>query len=173
MPHFTVVPVEDQSRAGYDALEGLSWVDYSQPGADGAPRASCQRDPYDSVSSDGEWRGSGWAGWVDTLPNAPGTPLGARWRRRRLERRLASSGNGARSGLPGTKLAIPAWETRRQEVSEHTQSFRSAPAAKEGGEALGGVQDAGGFPASVLDGAFLETPNFMQYLFNSYPAISL
>ncbi|XP_026527859.1 solute carrier family 12 member 4 [Notechis scutatus] len=53
MPHFTVVPVEDQSRAGYDALEGLSLVDYSQPGAEGAPRASCQRDPYDSVSSDG------------------------------------------------------------------------------------------------------------------------
>uniref|UniRef100_A0A8C5S6W2 Uncharacterized protein n=1 Tax=Laticauda laticaudata TaxID=8630 RepID=A0A8C5S6W2_LATLA len=67
MPHFTVVPVEDQSRAGYDALEGLSWVDYSQPGPDGAPRASCQRDPYDSVSSDGEWRrGSGWAGRGDT-----------------------------------------------------------------------------------------------------------
>ncbi|KAL7978814.1 hypothetical protein Chor_013303 [Crotalus horridus] len=49
MPHFTVVPVEDKARAGYDDLEGLSWVDYSQPGEDGAPR---QRDPYDSVSSD-------------------------------------------------------------------------------------------------------------------------
>lgn len=75
MPHFTVVPVEDKARAGYDDLEGLSWVDYSQPGEDGAPR---QRDPYDSVSSDGEWRGSGGAGW---FPSAPGAALSAgAWR---------------------------------------------------------------------------------------------
>ncbi|KAJ7312012.1 hypothetical protein JRQ81_006341 [Phrynocephalus forsythii] len=55
MPHFTVVPVEDRHRPDYDHLEGLSWVDYSQPGgaSDGAYRASRQPDPYDTVSSDG------------------------------------------------------------------------------------------------------------------------
>uniref|UniRef100_A0ACB8EA86 Uncharacterized protein n=1 Tax=Sphaerodactylus townsendi TaxID=933632 RepID=A0ACB8EA86_9SAUR len=56
MPHFTVVPVEQQQEppSGYDALEGLSWVDYSsQPG--GAPRRGSQlrqRDADDTVSSD-------------------------------------------------------------------------------------------------------------------------
>ncbi|XP_078526896.1 solute carrier family 12 member 4 [Lissotriton helveticus] len=45
MPHFTVVPVED-NQAEYDSLEGLSWVDYRDKGQG-------SRDPYDTVSSDG------------------------------------------------------------------------------------------------------------------------
>nr|XP_033797832.1 solute carrier family 12 member 4 [Geotrypetes seraphini] len=46
MPHFTVVPVEDKQKVDYDNLEGLSWVDYREPG-------HSSRDPYDTVSSDG------------------------------------------------------------------------------------------------------------------------
>ncbi|XP_056267973.1 solute carrier family 12 member 4 isoform X2 [Pseudoliparis swirei] len=42
MPHFTVVPVEDQAQARYDSLEGINWVDYrDRPGG------------QDTVSSDG------------------------------------------------------------------------------------------------------------------------
>lgn len=48
MPHFTVVRVEDKHRTDYDNLEGLSWVDYSEPGG------AAQPDAYDTVSSDGE-----------------------------------------------------------------------------------------------------------------------
>uniref|UniRef100_A0A8C0IV34 Uncharacterized protein n=1 Tax=Chelonoidis abingdonii TaxID=106734 RepID=A0A8C0IV34_CHEAB len=40
MPHFTVVPVADKQRGDYDSLEGLSWVDYSEPGGAEAPDAS-------------------------------------------------------------------------------------------------------------------------------------
>ncbi|KAI1890127.1 hypothetical protein AGOR_G00170430 [Albula goreensis] len=32
MPHFTVVPVEDNTQSHYDSLEGLNWVDYRDKG---------------------------------------------------------------------------------------------------------------------------------------------
>ncbi|KAG9352567.1 hypothetical protein JZ751_020981, partial [Albula glossodonta] len=32
MPHFTVVPVEDNTQSRYDSLEGLNWVDYRDKG---------------------------------------------------------------------------------------------------------------------------------------------
>uniref|UniRef100_A0A670Y914 Uncharacterized protein n=1 Tax=Pseudonaja textilis TaxID=8673 RepID=A0A670Y914_PSETE len=70
MPHFTVVPVEDQSRAGYDALEGLSLVDYSQPGADGAPRHFCPPPPPKGLDYSSHPLGD--AGWVDS-PNSWGS----------------------------------------------------------------------------------------------------
>uniref|UniRef100_A0A4W3JPK5 Solute carrier family 12 member 4 n=1 Tax=Callorhinchus milii TaxID=7868 RepID=A0A4W3JPK5_CALMI len=44
MPHFTVVPVEDQ-KSDYDSLEGITWVDYREPGQSSA-------DPDDTVSFD-------------------------------------------------------------------------------------------------------------------------
>ncbi|ETE64837.1 hypothetical protein L345_09397, partial [Ophiophagus hannah] len=137
---------------------GLSWVDYSQPGEDGAPRASCQRDPYDSVSSDGEWRrGSGWAGWVDTLPNAPGTPLGARplgarWRGRLLGRRGCAWREAlgqrwkrlqSRLGTPGDKRSL---NIRRvlevaqlqRKAGRRLVEFRMRGAKKRNGEWIAG-----------------------------------
>uniref|UniRef100_A0A8C6VVJ3 Solute carrier family 12 member 4 n=1 Tax=Nothobranchius furzeri TaxID=105023 RepID=A0A8C6VVJ3_NOTFU len=46
MPHFTVVPVKDQTQASYDSLEGINWVDYRDTGQDSF-------DQQDTVSSDG------------------------------------------------------------------------------------------------------------------------
>ncbi|XP_030650011.1 solute carrier family 12 member 4 isoform X3 [Chanos chanos] len=46
MPHFTVVPVEDNSQSKYDSLEGINWVDYRDTGQ-GYPGHG------DTVSSDG------------------------------------------------------------------------------------------------------------------------
>ncbi|KAM4720919.1 solute carrier family 12 member 4 isoform 1-T1 [Rhinophrynus dorsalis] len=46
MPHFTVVPVEENRRLEYDHLEGLNLVDYRDTG-------QISSDPYDSISSDG------------------------------------------------------------------------------------------------------------------------
>ncbi|KAK1161867.1 solute carrier family 12 member 4-like isoform X1 [Acipenser oxyrinchus oxyrinchus] len=46
MPHFTVVPVEDNHTSNYDSLEGINWVDYSDTGQG-------SRDHNDTVSSDG------------------------------------------------------------------------------------------------------------------------
>uniref|UniRef100_A0A8C6PEG6 Uncharacterized protein n=1 Tax=Nothobranchius furzeri TaxID=105023 RepID=A0A8C6PEG6_NOTFU len=37
MPHFTVVPVKDQTQASYDSLEGINWVDYRDTGQDTCP----------------------------------------------------------------------------------------------------------------------------------------
>lgn len=34
MPHFTVVPVNDQAQSNYDSLEGINWVDYRDTGQD-------------------------------------------------------------------------------------------------------------------------------------------
>ncbi|KAM9494881.1 solute carrier family 12 member 4 [Clarias gariepinus] len=47
MPHFTVVPVDDNSHSHYDSLEGLNCVDYRDTGQDGYPGHG------DTVSSDG------------------------------------------------------------------------------------------------------------------------
>ncbi|KAJ8252538.1 hypothetical protein COCON_G00218500 [Conger conger] len=44
MPHFTVVPVEDNSQSNYDSLEGINWVDYRDTG----------QGYTDTVSSDGQ-----------------------------------------------------------------------------------------------------------------------
>ncbi|XP_041125321.1 solute carrier family 12 member 4-like isoform X3 [Polyodon spathula] len=46
MPHFTVVPVEDNRTSNYDSLEGINWVDYRDAGPG-------SRDHNDTVSSDG------------------------------------------------------------------------------------------------------------------------
>ncbi|XP_034784237.2 solute carrier family 12 member 4-like isoform X2 [Acipenser ruthenus] len=46
MPHFTVVPVEDNHTSNYDSLEGINWVDYRDTGQG-------SRDHNDTVSSDG------------------------------------------------------------------------------------------------------------------------
>ncbi|XP_006641467.1 solute carrier family 12 member 4 isoform X1 [Lepisosteus oculatus] len=46
MPHFTVVPVEDNSQSNYDSLEGINWVDYRDTG-------QAYPDNNDTVSSDG------------------------------------------------------------------------------------------------------------------------
>ncbi|XP_058849900.1 solute carrier family 12 member 4 isoform X1 [Acipenser ruthenus] len=46
MPHFTVVPVEDNHISNYDSLEGINWVDYRDTGQG-------LRDHNDTVSSDG------------------------------------------------------------------------------------------------------------------------
>ncbi|XP_028811672.1 solute carrier family 12 member 4 isoform X2 [Denticeps clupeoides] len=46
MPHFTVVPVEDNGQSNYDSLEGINWVDYRDTGQ-GYPGHG------DTVSSDG------------------------------------------------------------------------------------------------------------------------
>lgn len=46
MPHFTVVPVQDNSPS-YDSLEGINWVDYRDTGQGGYPEHG------DTVSSDG------------------------------------------------------------------------------------------------------------------------
>ncbi|KAK1802521.1 hypothetical protein P4O66_021804, partial [Electrophorus voltai] len=46
MPHFTVVPVEDNSQSHYDSLEGINWVDYRDTGQRGYPGHG------DTVSSD-------------------------------------------------------------------------------------------------------------------------
>lgn len=43
MPHFTVVPVQDNSTSNYDSLEGINWVDYRDTGQG------------DTVSSDGKF----------------------------------------------------------------------------------------------------------------------
>lgn len=118
MPHFTVVPVEDKARAGYDDLEGLSWVDYSQPGEEGAPR---QRDPYDSVSSDGEWRGSGGeaAGLASQRPGR--CALGGR-----LERR-ASAWRGALAN---------AWKRCPRGGGARGALKRRSPAGQQGARGL-------------------------------------
>uniref|UniRef100_A0A8C1MH82 Solute carrier family 12 member 4 n=1 Tax=Cyprinus carpio TaxID=7962 RepID=A0A8C1MH82_CYPCA len=47
MPHFTVVPVQDNSPSNYDSLEGINWVDYRDTGQGGYPGHG------DTVSSDG------------------------------------------------------------------------------------------------------------------------
>nr|UQS87553.1 solute carrier family 12 member 4 [Rhamdia quelen] len=47
MPHFTVVPVDDNSHSNYDSLEGINCVDYRDTGQDGYPGHG------DTVSSDG------------------------------------------------------------------------------------------------------------------------
>ncbi|KAL7833645.1 hypothetical protein AOLI_G00286050 [Acnodon oligacanthus] len=47
MPHFTVVPVEDNPPSNYDSLEGINWVDYRDTGQGGYPGHG------DTVSSDG------------------------------------------------------------------------------------------------------------------------
>ncbi|XP_016103844.1 solute carrier family 12 member 4-like isoform X2 [Sinocyclocheilus grahami] len=47
MPHFTVVPVQDNSPSNYDSLEGVNWVDYRDTGQGGYPGHG------DTVSSDG------------------------------------------------------------------------------------------------------------------------
>ncbi|KAK2819867.1 hypothetical protein Q7C36_021513 [Tachysurus vachellii] len=47
MPHFTVVPVDNNSHSNYDSLEGINCVDYRDTGQDGYP------DHGDTVSSDG------------------------------------------------------------------------------------------------------------------------
>ncbi|XP_076849390.1 solute carrier family 12 member 4 [Brachyhypopomus gauderio] len=47
MPHFTVVPVEDNSQSNYDSLEGLNWVDYRDTGQGEYSELG------DTVSSDG------------------------------------------------------------------------------------------------------------------------
>lgn len=52
MPHFTVVPVDDNSHSNYDSLEGLNCVDYRDTGQDGYPGHG------DTVSSDGEFQTS-------------------------------------------------------------------------------------------------------------------
>ncbi|XP_026149420.1 solute carrier family 12 member 4 [Mastacembelus armatus] len=46
MPHFTVVPVQDQAQSSYDSLEGINWVDYRDTGQG-------YHDHQDTVSSDG------------------------------------------------------------------------------------------------------------------------
>ncbi|MBN3272448.1 S12A4 protein, partial [Polyodon spathula] len=46
MPHYTVVPVEDNHTSNYDSLEGINWVDYRDTGPG-------LRDHNDTVSSDG------------------------------------------------------------------------------------------------------------------------
>ena len=48
MPHFTVVPVEDNAPSTYDSLEGINWVDYRDTGQ-GYPGHG------DTVSSDGKF----------------------------------------------------------------------------------------------------------------------
>uniref|UniRef100_A0A8C3SA68 Uncharacterized protein n=1 Tax=Chelydra serpentina TaxID=8475 RepID=A0A8C3SA68_CHESE len=68
MPHFTVVPVADQPRGDYDSLEGLSWVDYSEPGGARGPA-----DPYDTAEGE----------WGQVPPTSP--PAGDRWCRLRRE----------------------------------------------------------------------------------------
>lgn len=52
MPHFTVVPVDDNSHSNYDSLEGINSVDYRDTGQDGYPGHA------DTVSSDGEFQTS-------------------------------------------------------------------------------------------------------------------
>ncbi|XP_051566804.1 solute carrier family 12 member 4-like isoform X1 [Myxocyprinus asiaticus] len=47
MPHFTVVPVQDNSQSNYDSLEGINWVDYTDTVQGGYPGYG------DTVSSDG------------------------------------------------------------------------------------------------------------------------
>ncbi|XP_691291.2 solute carrier family 12 member 4 [Danio rerio] len=47
MPHFTVVPVQDNSPSNYDSLEGINWVDYRDTGQGEYPGHG------DTVSSDG------------------------------------------------------------------------------------------------------------------------
>ncbi|KAK3528065.1 hypothetical protein QTP86_020226 [Hemibagrus guttatus] len=47
MPHFTVVPVDNNSHSNYDSLEGINCVDYRDTGQDGYPGHG------DTVSSDG------------------------------------------------------------------------------------------------------------------------
>ncbi|KAA0723402.1 Solute carrier family 12 member 4 [Triplophysa tibetana] len=47
MPHFTVVPVQDNPPSNYDSLEGINWVDYRDTGQGGYPGHG------DTVSSDG------------------------------------------------------------------------------------------------------------------------
>ncbi|KAL8194761.1 UNVERIFIED_CONTAM: hypothetical protein K2H54_031396 [Gekko kuhli] len=69
MPHFTVVPVEDKHRTDYDNLEGLSWVDYSEPG--GAAQLH-PRDAYDTVSSDGFRNEASCTS--DAIPDPRGSP---------------------------------------------------------------------------------------------------
>lgn len=49
MPHFTVVPVQDNSPSNYDSLEGINWVDYRDTGQGGYPGHG------DTVSSDGKF----------------------------------------------------------------------------------------------------------------------
>lgn len=49
MPHFTVVPVKDQTQSSYDSLEGINSVDYRDTGQD-------YFDHQDTVSTDGEPR---------------------------------------------------------------------------------------------------------------------
>ncbi|KAJ8249001.1 hypothetical protein GJAV_G00230100 [Gymnothorax javanicus] len=46
MPHFTVVPVEDNTHSNYDSLEGINWVDYTDTGQGFSGYT-------DTVSSDG------------------------------------------------------------------------------------------------------------------------
>ncbi|KAJ8407879.1 hypothetical protein AAFF_G00269230 [Aldrovandia affinis] len=46
MPHFTVVPVEDNAQSNYDSLEGINWVDYRDTGQGYSGYT-------DTVSSDG------------------------------------------------------------------------------------------------------------------------
>lgn len=49
MPHFTVVPVDDNSHSNYDSLEGINCVDYRDTGQDGYPGHG------DTLSSDGKF----------------------------------------------------------------------------------------------------------------------
>lgn len=49
MPHFTVVPVQDNSPSNNDSLEGINWVDYRDTGQGGYPGHG------DTVSSDGKF----------------------------------------------------------------------------------------------------------------------
>ncbi len=49
MPHFTVVPVQDNSLSNNDSLEGINWVDYRDTGQGGYPGHG------DTVSSDGKF----------------------------------------------------------------------------------------------------------------------
>lgn len=49
MPHFTVVPVQDNSPSNNDSLEGINLVDYRDTGQGGYPGHG------DTVSSDGKF----------------------------------------------------------------------------------------------------------------------
>ncbi|KAH1181720.1 hypothetical protein KIL84_005446 [Mauremys mutica] len=110
MPHFTVVPVADKQRGDYDSLEGLSWVDYSEPGGARGPA-----DPYEAASAEGECgKVPPTSSPAALLPRA-GPPRGT-WRRAEdvrggvslalgLERGPAPSPRAALNGGTGVRMS--------------------------------------------------------------------